>query len=84
MASSLAADIEKVFGLSTVLKEGHGGVFEVTINGQVVYTNAGVCGRLPETEEIMGRVRGYTEYPFHPSSGVGGAEGAAPAEGGGC
>ena len=41
------------------LKEGHGGIFEVAIEDQVIYTNPIECGRLPEHEEIFQKIREY-------------------------
>ncbi|KPK99779.1 MAG: hypothetical protein AMJ91_06330 [candidate division Zixibacteria bacterium SM23_73_3] len=59
MASSLEAAIEKEFGSMVNLKEGHDGIFEVSINDQVVYSNFNQCGRLPENEEIFQKIREY-------------------------
>ncbi len=43
------------------LKEGHGGIFEVTISGRVIYSNRMQCGCLPENEEILQRICEYKE-----------------------
>ena len=45
------------------LKEGHGGIFEVAIDDQVIYTNLKECGRLPEHEEIFQKIREYQGRP---------------------
>ena len=59
MASSLEAAIKKEFDIRVNLKEGHGGIFDVAINDQVIYTNLKQCGRLPENEEIFQKVREF-------------------------
>jgi predicted Rdx family selenoprotein len=53
MASSLATAIKDKLGITPKLKKGHGGIFEVAIDGEVLYTNRNVCGSLPEEEEIV-------------------------------
>ncbi len=61
MASSLAAAIEKTFGITAELLEGHDGIYEVAINGHTVYTNQKKCGQLPEKEEILQEIRKYKD-----------------------
>lgn len=56
-AASLAAALEKEFGIKANLKEGHGGIFEVAVNDQVAYSNLKQCGRFPENEEIFEKIR---------------------------
>jgi selT/selW/selH-like putative selenoprotein len=58
-AASLAAAVEKEFGIKVNLKEGHGGIFEVAINDQVAYSSLKECGRFPEDEEIFQKIREY-------------------------
>ena len=41
MASSLAAEIENKFGVKPDLVEGHGGIYEVVVNGKTVYSIGG-------------------------------------------
>jgi len=53
MASSLAAAIKDKLGITAKLKQGHGGIFEVAIDGKVLYTNRNVCGSFPGEEEII-------------------------------
>jgi len=57
----LAAAIEKKFGYTAKLKGGHNGIYEVTINGNVVYTNQGKCSQFPTNEEIIGDIRKYKD-----------------------
>lgn len=64
MATSLAAVIKNAFGFTADLLEGHNGIFEVAIGGQVVYTNHKECGRLPENEEILLKIREHLGYPL--------------------
>lgn len=59
MATSLAAAIKDKFGIRATLKEGHGGIFEVAIDGKVLYTNANKCGNLPQNEETLSKIEEY-------------------------
>ena len=43
----MQAAIKNKYGITSVLKEGHSGIFEVSINDDVVYTNVGVANNLP-------------------------------------
>ena len=52
MAAGLADMIRKDFGMSPTLREGHDGIFEIRMDGNVVYSNASRCGRLPEPPEV--------------------------------
>lgn len=53
MASSMAALIKDKLGITAKLKKGHGGIFEVAIDGKVLYTNRNVCGSFPGEEELV-------------------------------
>ena len=57
MASSLVARIKEIFGITPQLVGGHNGIYEVTINGQVLVTNRGKCNRIPTDEEILQEIR---------------------------
>ena len=59
MASSLAAKIKEIFGIASRLVEGHNGIYEVAINGQVVVTNQGKCSGVPTDADILSVVRKY-------------------------
>ncbi len=52
----MQAAIKKEFGITSDLREGYGGIFEVAINGQTVYTNR-TTGRFPDHEEIFTEIR---------------------------
>jgi hypothetical protein len=39
----LAADIEQTFGIKATLMEGHGGIFEVSVNERIIYSNHKEC-----------------------------------------
>ncbi|HKQ63196.1 MAG TPA: Rdx family protein [Methylomirabilota bacterium] len=54
-ASSLQAAIKDKYGITAVLKEGHSGIFEVSINDDVVYTNE-TTYRFPNDEEIFEKI----------------------------
>jgi selT/selW/selH-like putative selenoprotein len=51
----LQAAIKNKYGISAALKEGHSGIFEVSINDEVVYTNE-TTYRFPTDEEIFERI----------------------------
>jgi selT/selW/selH-like putative selenoprotein len=51
----LQAAIKNKYGISAVLKEGHSGIFEVSINDDVVYTNE-TTYRFPTDEEIFEKI----------------------------
>ena len=53
MATSLAAAIKDKLGITANMKEGHGGIFEVAIDGKVLYTNSNKCGNLPQNEDTL-------------------------------
>jgi hypothetical protein len=56
-ASSLAARIKDIFGITPKLTEGHNGIYEVSINGQVLVTNQGKCSGIPADEDILQEIR---------------------------
>ncbi len=57
MASSLAARIQAEFGITPELIGGRGGIYELSINDTVVYSNQGSCGQIPEDEELFREIR---------------------------
>jgi len=59
MASSMAAAIKGKLGITAKLKKGHGGIFEVAIDGKVLYTNRNVCGSFPTEVEILKKTRKF-------------------------
>jgi hypothetical protein len=61
LAARLAAAIEKTFGITAKLIEGHNGIYEVTVNKEIIYTNQGRCSQLPTDREILGKIRQYKE-----------------------
>ncbi len=52
MATSLAAEIKKAKGVEAKLTRGAGGVFEVTVDGKLVFSKK-ATGRFPKNEEIL-------------------------------
>jgi len=56
MASSLKAAIQKEFAVAADLQGGHGGVFDVTIDGKLVYSKAETY-RFPSNDEIFAKIR---------------------------
>ena len=39
----MAADIEQTFGIKAALVEGHGGIFKVSVNERIIYSNHKEC-----------------------------------------
>lgn len=54
MATSLAAAIKDKLGIAAKLKEGHGGIFEVAIDGKAVHRRC-ACRSFPTAEEVIER-----------------------------
>ena len=54
----MAAAIKKEYGLESEFVGGHGGVFEVRLDGALVFTNAGRDCGIPEEEEVLSALRG--------------------------
>ncbi len=52
----MQAAIKKEFGVTADLRGGHGGVFDVTIDGKLVYSKDQTF-RFPTNEEIFAKVR---------------------------
>jgi len=52
----LAGGIEKEFGVKSKLIEGSGGIFDVKVNGKLIYSKR-ATGRFPENDEIYYHVR---------------------------
>ena len=52
----MAATLEREFGVRTQLIEGSGGVFDVTVDGQLIYSKHDQ-GRFPEHDEIVDQIR---------------------------
>jgi len=60
MASSLAASIQKVFGISPELVDGHNGIYEVAVNGNVIYSTKSTCSTgFPADQEIFQGISMY-------------------------
>jgi selT/selW/selH-like putative selenoprotein len=52
----LAAEIEKEFGVQPKLVEGDDGIFDVEVDGDLIFSKHGV-GRFPEPEEVLAKLR---------------------------
>lgn len=61
LASSLAASIKNKFGINAGLKQGHNGIYQVAVNGNVIYSNQGKCSQRPNEEDILLEIQKYTE-----------------------
>ena len=51
----MAAEIKKARGIDATLIRGSGGQFEVTLDGQLIFSKKQL-GRFPETQEILTRI----------------------------
>jgi len=60
MATSVAALIKSETGVDPVMIEGAGGVFDVKIDEDLVYSKD-ETGRFPENDEILGILKQRTE-----------------------
>jgi len=57
MATSLVAAIESALDLDVALIEGHDGIYEVSVDNEVVYTNMSQCSQgFPSSEQIVERI----------------------------
>lgn len=52
----MQAAIKKEFGLTAELKGGHAGVFDVELDGSLVYSK-NKTGRFPTNDEIFAKIR---------------------------
>jgi selenoprotein W-related protein len=52
----LAAELKQHLGVDSTLVQGQGGVFEVTVDGKVIFSKKQV-GRFPEPGEIVGMLQ---------------------------
>jgi selenoprotein W-related protein len=55
MAASLAAAIKKACGVEAQLVEGAGGIFDVKVDGRLIFSKH-ETGRFPEDAEILERL----------------------------
>jgi predicted Rdx family selenoprotein len=53
----LAAAIQKEFGIQTFVGQGMPGVFEVSLNGEIIYNSLQHQGKLPATEQVIHALR---------------------------
>lgn len=58
-AAGLADAIKDTFGITANLIEGHNGIYEVSVNSDVVYTNQGKCSRMPAIGEVLKEIAYY-------------------------
>lgn len=53
----MAADIEREFGWKSRLVGGHGGVFEVRLDGEPAYVKSGGGCGVPPSEDVLDALR---------------------------
>ena len=58
MATGLAATIEQKFGLHAELIQGHDGIYEITVNNRLVYSNQ-ACEHPPVEEDVFAEISKY-------------------------
>jgi hypothetical protein len=58
MAAGLATAIENKFGLKAELIQGHDGIYEIAVNGKLVYSNQ-ACDHAPVEEEVFAEISRY-------------------------
>ncbi len=57
MATGLAASIESAFDVKAKLVEGHDGIYQVTVEDQLVYTNKGQCSQgFPKERQLLEQI----------------------------
>ncbi|MCA9718157.1 MAG: Rdx family protein, partial [Myxococcales bacterium] len=56
-AARLAAEFEEAFAARVTLSRGHSGVFDVRIDGILVFSRWGEGGRFPADGELVARLR---------------------------
>ena len=57
----MAAAIEDNFGIIATLKERHGGIFEITVNSELIYSNQKEGGQFPEKAAILQEISKFTD-----------------------
>ena len=60
-AASLAAAIKDNFGITVTLKEGHGGIYEISVNEDLIYSNQKKGGQFPENAMIFQEISKYRD-----------------------
>lgn len=54
----MAAELQEALGVEAELVAGGGGIFDVEVDGELVFSKLGADGRFPKDGEIVGRVQG--------------------------
>ena len=54
------------FGINAELKQGHNGIYQVAVNGTVIYSNQGKCSQRPNEEDILREIQKHTEPASKP------------------
>jgi predicted Rdx family selenoprotein len=52
-ALNLMTFIQSVWGIPVELKEGHNGIFEISLNGKVIYNNNNSATMVPTEGEVI-------------------------------
>ena len=55
-AAGLAAELEEAFGASVQYIKGSGGIFDVVVDGELVFSKH-ETGRFPESGEVVGLLK---------------------------
>ena len=62
MATSLAAELKERFAVESSLKPGHGGVFDVTVDGRLVFSKK-ETKRFPRAGEVSDLIEASPRRP---------------------
>jgi len=57
MAAGLAAELKKALGVDAELEAGGGGIFDVTVDGQLLFSKHAEGDRFPHPGEVEERIR---------------------------
>lgn len=56
----MAAELKQEFGADARLVKGGGGIFDVEVDGKMVFSKHGEGNRFPEDGEVVQRIRAHT------------------------
>ena len=63
LAEALAKQVRERFDLAVTLEPGHGGIYAISINDEVIYNNLDQGGMLPDVQEILATLESKIKPP---------------------
>lgn len=57
----MAASIKNKLGINAELKQGHNGIYQVAVNGTLIYSNQGKCSQRPNEGDILREIQKHTQ-----------------------